>query len=101
MAARIQLDRERLAEICKRYHVRRLSLFGSILHDDFRPDSDVDMLIEFDPARRPGLVGFYEIEEELSRLFGGHKIDLINPKYLNHRLRDRILSEAEVQFAEG
>jgi predicted nucleotidyltransferase len=97
----IQVERERLADICKRHHIRRLALFGSAVQGDLRPDSDVDMLVEFDPAHRPGLVAFHELEQEFSQLFGGRKVDLINPKYLNHRLRDRILSEAEVQFAEG
>jgi len=101
MPARIQPEAERLAEFCRRRHVRRLSVCGSVLRADFRPDSDVDVLIEFDPDRRPGMVGLQEVEEELSELYGGHRIDLLNPKYLNRRIRERLLREAEVLFAEG
>ena len=100
MSTRLALDRQRLAEVCRSYHVRRLALFGSALHEDFRPDSDVDLLIEFDPDRRPGMVGLHQLEEELAGVFGGHRVDLVNPKYLNRRIRDRVLDEAEVQFAE-
>ena len=101
MSAQIAVDRGRLGEICRRYHVRKLAVFGSMLREDFRADSDVDLLIEFDPASRPRMVGMYQLEQELSSLFAGHKVDLVNPKYLNRRLRDRVLAEAEVQFAEG
>ncbi|MCX6617913.1 MAG: nucleotidyltransferase domain-containing protein [Acidobacteria bacterium] len=97
----LTLDRGKLAQICRHSHIRRLSLFGSALHDDFRPDSDVDMLVEFDPEHRPGMIGIHELEEELSRLCAGHRADLVNPKYLNRHIRDRVLAEAEVQFAEG
>ena len=100
MPARIQPEAERLAEFCRRRHVRRLSVCGSVLRADFRPDSDIDVLIEFDPDRRPGMVGLQEVEEELSELYGGHRIDLLNPKYLNRRIRERLLQEAEVLFAE-
>ena len=101
MPVQIQPDTERLAEICRRRHIRKLSVCGSVLREDFRPDSDIDILIEFDPERRPGMIGLHEVEEELSGLYGGHPIDLLNPKYLNRRIRDRLLREAEVVFAEG
>jgi hypothetical protein len=70
------------------------------LRDDFRPDSDVDVLVEFQPERMVGWE-IVTIEDELSQLFGGHKVDMINPKYLNHRLKDRILASAQVQYDEG
>jgi hypothetical protein len=76
-------------------------MFGSAVRGELKPDSDIDLLVEFDPDRRPGLVGMYEFEQELSTLFGGRRVDLVNPKYLNRRIRDRVLAEAEVQFAEG
>jgi len=101
MPAQIQPGAERLAEFCRRHHIRRLSVVGSVLREDFRPDSDIDILIEFDPDGRPGMVGLHQVEEELSELYGGHRIDLLNPKYLNRRIRDRLLQEAEVLFAEG
>jgi predicted nucleotidyltransferase len=63
--SQIAIDHERLAEFCRRNHIRRLALFGSVLHDDFRPDSDVDVLVEFEPAQVPGLQ-FFTLEKELS-----------------------------------
>ncbi len=97
---RIEVPRELLAELCRHHRIRRLALFGSVLRDDFGPDSDIDVLVEFD-RRQP--VGFriFRVEEELSRLFGGHKVDIVNPRYLNHRLKDQILHSAQVQYEEG
>jgi predicted nucleotidyltransferase len=89
-----------LADFCRRHHIQRLSLFGSVLRDDFRPDSDVDALVEFKPGHSPGW-NIIDLEDELGGLFGGRKVDLVNPKYLNPRLRDRILASAVVQYAEG
>lgn len=89
-----------MADFCRRHHIRKLSLFGSVLRDDFRRDSDVDVLIQFEAGHVVGL-GIMDIEEELSQLLGGHRIDLVNEKYLNRRLRSRILAEAEVQYAQG
>lgn len=97
--SRIPIDRNKLAEFCRKNHIRRLALFGSILRDDFRPDSDVDVLVEFEPGHHIGFFGLYDVEQELSKLFGGRRIDLVNPKFLNHRIRSRVLSEAEDQYA--
>ncbi|MCK4342560.1 MAG: nucleotidyltransferase family protein [Phycisphaerae bacterium] len=96
----LEMPKGRLADFCRRHHIRKLALFGSVLRDDFRPDSDVDVLIQFEPGY---VVGFdiMDVEEELSQLLGGHKIDLVNEKYLNRRLRARILAEAQVQYAQG
>jgi len=90
-------SKEQIADFCRRHGIRKLSLFGSILRDDFRPDSDIDVLVEFEPGT---VVGFriIDMERELSRLFGGHKVDIISEKYLNRRLRDRVLASAEVQY---
>ncbi len=96
----LQIPKETLAAFCQRHRIRRLSLYGSVLRDDFRPDSDVDVLIEFQPGCVLGL-GIIAIEQELSAILGGRKVDLVNQKYLNPRLRDRILATAEVQYAEG
>ena len=101
MSIRIPLNRDKLSEFCRRHSIRKLALFGSVLREDFRPDSDVDILVEFDPEHRPGMVRLYEMEQELSALFSGHRVDLINPKFLNPRIRDRVLAEAEVQFGKG
>ena len=99
MPTQIAVDDKQIADICKRHHIRKLSLFGSVLRDDFGPESDVDVLVEYQAG---SVIGFevFDIERELSGLFG-RPVDLISRKYLNPRLRDRILSEAEVHYAEG
>ena len=95
----IPIDKKKIAEICRRHHIQKLSLFGSVLRDDFGPDSDVDVLVEYQPGRSIGFEVF-DIEEELSHLFG-HPVDLVTQKYLNPRLRERVLNSAEIQYAEG
>lgn len=100
VAGSLEIPKDRVADFCRRHHIRKLSLFGSVLRDDFRSDSDVDVLIQFEAGHVVGL-DIMDIEEELSQLLGGHKIDLVNEKYLNRRLRSRILAEAKVQYAQG
>jgi predicted nucleotidyltransferase len=95
-SSRIAIDRERLAEFCRRNHVRRLALFGSVLRDDFRPDSDVDVLVEFEPGHIPGL-RFFGLERELSEILG-RRVDLNTPSFLSPYFRHRVLAEAEVQY---
>ncbi len=99
MRAAIRIDKEKIAEICRRYHIQKLSFFGSVLRNDFSPDSDVDVLVQYQPGQ---VVGFevFDIEKELSALFG-REVDLVTEKYLNPRLRERVLRSAEVQYAEG
>jgi predicted nucleotidyltransferase len=99
--AQIAVSKERLEEFCRRNHIRKLSLFGSVLRDDFRSDSDVDVLVEFEPDHVPGFIALFTMEQELSRLLGGRKVDLITEKFLNRRIKDRVLAAAEVQYAEG
>lgn len=99
MRAHLPVDRLRLAEFCRRNHIRRLSLFGSVLRDDFGPDSDVDILVEFEAGHVPGL-RFIRLEQELSQLFGGRRVDLVTPEFLNPRIRDRVLGDLEIQYAE-
>lgn len=101
MAARISIDRSALAEFCRRHHVRKLSLFGSVLRPDFTAESDVDVLVEFEPDHVPGFIGLHAMEAELSERLGGRRVDLVTEGSLNHRIRDRILSAAEVQYAAG
>jgi len=98
--ANVDIPKESIAAFCRRHHIRRLSLYGSVLRSDFRPDSDIDVLVEFEPGQVVGL-RIIDMEQELSALFGGRKVDIISEKYLNHRLRDRILQSAEVQYAEA
>jgi len=96
----MRTDKNEIAAFCRRHNIHKLSFFGSILRDDFRSDSDVDVLVEFLPGHTPGL-NIVDIEEELSQIMGGRKIDMVNPKYLNHRIKDRVLATQEVQYAEG
>ncbi|HEX9817122.1 MAG TPA: nucleotidyltransferase family protein [Candidatus Thermoplasmatota archaeon] len=93
MGLRIRVDSARLAEFCQRHAIRRLAFFGSVLRDDFRPDSDVDVLVEFEPGKMPGYA-FFDIQEELSRLLG-RRADMHAPDALNEYIRDRVLREAE------
>lgn len=95
-----QIPKEELRAFCHRHHIRKLSLFGSVLRDDFAPDSDIDVLVEFEPGHTVGF-RIIDMEDELSALFDGHKVDIVSVKYLNHRLRRHILDSAEVQYAEG
>ena len=100
MPARVSFDREKLAEICRRHHIRRLSLFGSVLGSE-RAESDVDLLVEFEPGKTPGLLRLAEIEFELSALLGGRRVDLRTPGDLSPYFRDEVLQNAELQYAAG
>ena len=90
--ARIDLPLDRLAEVCRRYRVRRLALFGSVLRDDFGPESDVDILVEFEPGATPGLA-FFGMEIELSELLG-RRVDLNTPACFGPALRASVMAEA-------
>jgi predicted nucleotidyltransferase len=94
----IAVSEKELAGFCKRNHIRRLALFGSSLRGDFGADSDIDVLVEFEPGRTPGLIGFAGMEIELSELFGGRKIDLNTPNTLSRYFRDEVLAEARVLY---
>ncbi len=97
---RIPVDQNLLAAFCRRHHVRRLALFGSVLRADFGPDSDVDVLVEFEPAHVPGLFGIVRLERELSALLG-RTVDLRTPEDLSRYFRQDVLDQAEVQYAQG
>ena len=99
--AKIKIPRKKIAEFCKKHHIRRLSLFGSVLREDFHSDSDVDMLVEFEPGQGPGYFGLARMERELSVILGGRKVDLRTPQELSRYFREEVLSLAEVQYAEG
>lgn len=96
---RIHLDQAMIAEFCRKRHIRQLALFGSVLRDDFGPDSDVDVLVEFEPGHVPGLE-FFTMENDLSELLG-RKVDLNTLGFLSSRFRDQVLAEAEVQYAQS
>jgi predicted nucleotidyltransferase len=92
----LRVSRRRLGEFCRRHHVQRLAFFGSVLREDFGPDSDVDVLVEFEPGHSPGWE-IVAMEEELAQLLG-RRVDLVTPKSLLSGLRARILASAVVQY---
>jgi predicted nucleotidyltransferase len=93
---RIQIPKERITDFCRRHYIRKLAIFGSALRDDFGPDSDVDVLVEFEPGHVPGLA-FFGIEQELSAILG-RKVDLNTAGFLSPEIREVVLKEAEVQY---
>ena len=98
MSSHIRLDPAFVAEFCRRHHVRRLSLFGSVLTDRFRPESDVDFLIEFEPEETPGFFALARMQFELEAVVG-KPVDLRTPKDLSHLFREEVLRSAEVQYS--
>ncbi|MBI3517438.1 MAG: nucleotidyltransferase domain-containing protein [Proteobacteria bacterium] len=99
MAEALFPDPAALAALCQRSHIRRLSLFGSVLKGKARPDSDIDLLIEFEPGRAPGLLGLAGIEQELSALLGGRRVDLRTAQDLSVHFRGDVVRSAAVQYA--
>jgi len=96
----LKLPHEKLASFCRRHHIRKLSVFGSALTEDFRPDSDIDILVQFQPGHRVGLIRLARIERELSQILG-RKVDLRTPADLSRYFRDEVLRSAQVQYVEG
>jgi len=90
-----------MAVFCQRNHIRKLALFGSVLREDFRPDSDIDVLVEFEVAHVPGLLRIARMERELSELLGGRRVDLRTPEDLSRYFRDDVVASAEVLYARG
>ena len=93
----LHVPHDAVRDFCQCHHIRKLSIFGSALRPDFGPDSDVDVLVEFEEGHTPGL-GFFDMEIELSRIVG-RTVDLNTPGFLSHFFRDRVLREAKVQYA--
>ena len=93
----MHLPKDKITDFCRRHHIRKLAVFGSVLHGDSRPDSDLDVLVEFEPGHVPGLA-FFGMEQELSELLG-RQVDLNTPQFLSPYFRDEVLAEAEVQYA--
>jgi predicted nucleotidyltransferase len=87
-----------IAEFCRKNHIRKLAVFGSAIHKNFSPDSDVDILVEFQKGFTPGFA-FFKIQDELSELLG-RKVDLQTPAFLSRYFRDKVVQEAKVQYAE-
>ena len=95
------IHREKIRDFCECHHIRRLAIFGSALRDNFGQDSDVDVLVDFMSGRTPGFFGLFEMEEELSVLFGGRKVDIRTPEDLSRYFRDEVVATAEVQYVQG
>ena len=96
MRLKIDIPEEEIADFCSRHHIRKLAFFGSILRDDFDDNSDVDVLVEFDPDHIPGL-DFFAMQDELSDILG-RNVDLNTPGFLSPYFRDKVVTEAEVRY---
>ena len=97
--ARVELPQDKIGSFCKKHHIRKLSLFGSVLRDDLGPGSDIDILVEFEPGKVPSFFRLFDMEEELSAILGGRKVDIRTPEDLSRYFRDRVLAAAVVQYA--
>ena len=96
----LNLPRAKIAEFCRRNHIRKLSLFGSTLRGEDSSESDVDFIVEFRPGEGPGYFGLARMERELSGILGGRKADLRTPHELSRYFRDEVLASAKVEYAE-
>ena len=97
--AKIRVPTEILSKFCQKHHIRKLALFGSVLREDFREDSDIDVLVEFEPNHIPGLA-FFGMEQELSEILG-RKVELHTTQFLSPFFRDQVIEEAEIHYAEA
>jgi len=97
----LALDKERIADFCQRHNIDRLAIFGSALRDDFGPESDVDVLVHFITGHVPGFFRLFDMEEELSTLLAGRKVDMRTPEDLSRYFRDQVIASAEVQYVRG
>jgi len=100
MTLKIVVPREEIAAFCRRNHIRRLAFFGSVLRDDFSPESDVDVLVELEPGARVGYFELFDMEQELSRLLGDRKVDMNTPNSLSKYIRHEVMEEAEEQYVQ-
>lgn len=90
----VTVSHDALIEFCRKHYIRKLALFGSVLRDDFGPENDIDVLVEFEPDHVPGLA-FFDMEAELTDLFG-RKVDLNTLGFLSRYFRDQVQAEAQV-----
>jgi predicted nucleotidyltransferase len=95
----LKADKAIIAAFCVKHHIQRLSLFGSQLEGGAGPESDIDILVEFDPGKEPGLLGLVEMEHELSTLLGGQTVDLRTPMDRSRYFRDEVVRSSQVQYA--
>jgi predicted nucleotidyltransferase len=96
LSRRLKINQPELNGFCRLNQIQKLSLFGSVLRDDFKPESDIDVLVEFQPGKTPGFLKMAGMEEELSGIIGGRKVDLRTPQDLSCHFRSRVLAEAKV-----
>jgi len=95
----IKLPKKKIESFCRKYHITRLSLFGSVLREDFSPDSDVDVLVEFEPEYIPSFFRLFAMQDELSEIIGVRNVDMRTPKDLSRYFRDEVIRNAVVQYA--
>jgi len=98
---KIEVPQDKVADFCLRHHIRKLSLFGSVLRDDFRPESDIDVLVEFEPEHVPGFIRLAGMELELATILGGRKVDMNTPNSLSRYFRQKVLAEAQAHYVCG
>jgi len=98
---KIEIPKDKIAEFCRRHHIRKLSLFGSVLRDDFGPGSDIDVLVEFEPEHVPGFIRLAGMELELATILGGRKVDMNTPNSLSRYFRQKVLAEAQAHYVCG
>lgn len=96
---KVKIPIGRVKAFCRRHHIRRLALFGSVLREDFRPHSDIDVLVEFEPDHIPGLA-FFAMQDELSQILG-RQVDLNTPHFISPDFRDQVRQEAEVIYDQA
>jgi hypothetical protein len=99
MAIKITVPKDKIETFCRRNRIKKLALFGSVLREDFTSESDIDVLVEFEPSARVGFFELYDMEQELSDILGGRKVDINTPKSISKYFRNKVLATAEVQFA--
>ncbi len=100
MVQNIDIAGNLIEEFCRKYHIRKLALFGSVLRDDFKAASDFDVLVEFEPGHVVGFFRLVDMEKELSVMFGGRKVDIRTPEDLSRYFRDEVVRGAEVQYVQ-
>ncbi len=97
---KIKIKHRKIEDFCKRYRIRKLSFFGSAIKESFRPDSDIDILVEFEAGQSAGFLGLAHMEGELSRIMGGRRIDLRTPGELSRYFRNEVVASALVEYAK-
>lgn len=98
MPSRLPIDQDALAAVCRRHHIKKLSLFGSTLKGTARPGSDIDLLVEFEPHKTPGLIALAGIEIKLSELAAGRKVELRTADDLSRHFRDVVVADSVIQY---